>query len=151
MSYFLLSQQSTVLPNDYGVSYYYSYIHPLAAFLSTLISLVCTIVLKNKELRRNDSFFCFALVNSAANTVNSFLNIFILVNKCESPICTVSSKYWEEIYKIFSIYYITNVYYFGNALVQIVIELNAYLQISGKLNWFNKVSPFKICAFIYGK
>ena len=151
MPYFLLNQQATLLPNDYGVSNYYSYIHPLAAFISTLISLICTIVLRNKDLRRYDSFFCFTLVNSAATTVNSFLNIFMLVNKCELPICSVSSKYWEDIYKIFSIYYITNVYYFGNSVVQIVIEINAYLLICGKVNWLNKFSPFKICAFIYGK
>lgn len=139
------------LLTDYGVSYYYYYIHPVASFISTLFGLINTIVLSSRDLRNGDPFFKYSFVNSAGATIYSFVNIFMFLNKCGSSICSISTSYWAKFYMVYIFHYVCNSYYFGSAFVQIVIEINVYLIISGKRNCLNNFSPYKVCAIIFGK
>lgn len=137
--------------NDYGVPFYYFYIQPAVASLSTLFNLMTSIVLGCKELRcSNDRFFKYGLVNSTGATLASFICIFMFITKCGGSLCSITATHLAHIYTIYAVKYMTASYFYASAMVQIVYEVDAYLSFSGKFNWIERFSPFKICAFIFG-
>lgn len=140
-----------ILLNDYGISYYYFYVHPVLCVVSALLNLVNTIVLGSKKMRSSGPFFQYSLVNSAGATVTFILLMFLFLTKCGGSVCSISPSYWSQVYTIYAIYYVAYVYYAGSAFVQIAIGVQLYLSIKQKLKWLSAIAPYKICAVIFCK
>lgn len=139
------------LLNDYGVSYYYYYFQPTIAIISTVLNLISSRVLASRKLRESDKFFQYSLVNSIGALIVSFIKIFMFVSRCGGSICSLSESYWAQIYIVCIVNYICGTYYFGTAMIQIVIGANVYVRIVRKFSWINRFSAYKTCAFIFGK
>ena len=137
------------LLNDYGVSNYYSYVHPVLSYFASFQNLMCTIVLASKELRNSGSVFKYLLVNSAGATVACFLFGFLFLTRCGGSICSISTSYWSQSFVIYGVYYVCYVYYMTSGLSQIAISLQLYLMFKKRLKWLNDVSPYRVCFIFY--
>lgn len=140
-----------ILNNDYGVSNYYSYIHPLSSFITSILNLICTIVFSHKELRTSGPFCQYSMVNSAGATLSFAISGFMFLNRCGGSICSISTSYWTQIYTIYGIYLLGSIYYFSSSILQIAISVQLYLSIKRKLTWLAVISPYKVCLITFGK
>lgn len=140
-----------LLLNDYGVSYYYYYIHPIMSFTASGLSLICTIVLACKELRSSGPFFKYSLVNSASASISTFVFAFLFLNKCGGSVCSLSESYWVQFYQIYGIYLFCSTNYFAGAIIQIAIGVQLYLSIKRRFKSLSNVSPYKVCIVAFSK
>jgi hypothetical protein len=131
------------LPNDFRVSYYYYYVHPIFSIFATFQSLICTIVLSQKELRRSGAFFQYSLVNSAGGIVGCFILVFFFFTRCNS-LCSASNSYWSQAYEIYAVYYVDGSLLLASSLIQIAISFKLYLTVTQRLKRINSVSPYKV-------
>ena len=138
------------LLNDYGVSNYYLYLHPILCAISTVLGLINTIVLSTRNLRTNGPFFQYSLVNSAGAVVASCLFLFVFLSRCGGSICSISAAYSSQVFMIYGIYYVGYIYYSSSAIIQIAIGFQLYFSIKQKFKWFININPYKVCAVIYG-
>jgi len=139
-----------VLLEDYGVSNYYYYVHPVICFCASLMNVFCTVVLASKELRTSGAFFQYSLVNSSGAILAAFLLAFLFLSKCGGSICSISSAYWSQAYTIYAVYYVAGTFYFGSSFIQISIGVNLFLTIKQKFIRINNVSSYKVCIGIFG-
>lgn len=137
------------LPNDFGAAYYYAYIHPVAALFASFQSILCSIVMAQKELQKN-TYFHFSLANSISAAVGTFLAAFLAISRC-NYLCTFSWTYWAQTYEIYAIFIVCASLLFASALFQIAISLKLYLIITRKMSRLNSYSSYKIIFISLGK
>lgn len=136
-------------PNDFGVSYYYYYFHPIISFISTFLSLMSSIVLSDRELRSSSPFFKYSMINSIGYTVYSFLVAFLFLTNCRL-LCETSTMYLSQAFTIYAIYFIAGGIYTASGLIQIAIGFQLYFTIKDKDSKKSHVGPYKICIIFFG-
>lgn len=141
----------SILLIDYGVSYYYTYAHPILASVSMIFCVVCTIVLASKELRTGGAFFQYSLVNSIDTVIGSFILIFLFLTRCGGSPCSISTSYLSQIYTNYIVAYVYLDVYLISGLIQIAIGLQLYFSIKRKYSSFTNFSPYKLCVIILCK
>lgn len=129
--------------NTYGVEYYYHYIHPVASIYAALMSLICTIIFAQKELRTGGPFFQYSLVNSAGSLVGMLLLSMMFLTRC-GQLCPESSTFWAQEYEIYAFYLVANSLYFSGSIIQISISIQLYFSVTQKLKRLNSVAPVKV-------
>lgn len=128
--------------------FFFFYVYPVCLFFATAQSLVCTIVLAQRELRSSGPIFHYSLVNSIDATLGTFIAAFLFLVNCGS-LCSTSYTYASEIYKIFAVYFIVTALYFHSSVVQIVISLHLYFTLVQKFRRFTTLKPVKVVIVIY--
>ena len=144
-----LTLTNYTMQNDFGVSYYYYFIHPAITVFATIQSLICSIVLASKELQKSGAFFQYSLFQSVGTVVAMFFLIFLFMSKCNS-LCSISTLYISQLYQIYVIAYFEFSLFIASALIQIAICLQLYLSIKRKYQKTISRFPFKICALMIG-
>lgn len=128
--------------------FFFFYVYPVCLFFATAQSLVCTIVLGQRELRSSGPIFHYSLVNSIDATLGTFIAAFLFLVNCGS-LCSTSYTYASEIYKIFAVYFLVTALYFHSSIVQIVISLHLYFTLVQKFRRFTTLKPVKVVLVIY--
>lgn len=128
--------------------FYFFYIYPAFLFLAAFQSLICTIVLAQKELRSSGPIFQYSLVNSIDSAVGSFLAAFLFLINCGS-LCSTSYTLASELYKIIFVYFAVTALYFHSSLIQIVISCHLYFTLEQKFKSFTNIQPIKLVVSIY--
>lgn len=128
--------------------FYFYYIYPVFFFFAAIQSLVCTILLAQKEMRSSGPIFQYSLVNSIDSTLGTFLAAFLFLVNCGS-LCPTSYTFASEFYKIIAVYFLVTSLYFHSSLVQIVISLHLYFTLVQKCKRFTSMPPVKVVVVIY--
>lgn len=123
--------------------FYFFYVYPVILFFAAFQSLICTIVLAQKELRSSGPFFQYSLVNAINSTVGTFLAAFLFLINCGS-LCDTSYTYASELYKILAVYFLVSSLYFQNSLIQIAISCHLYFNLIQKWKRFTELSPTRV-------
>lgn len=138
------------MPNDYGISYYFYYVHPVIYFISAVLGILNSIVLANKELRTSGPFFQYSLVHSVDATLAAFLMLFLFLTNCNS-LCYTSTTYSAQVYVVYGFYFVIASCYTASGFIQISIGFQMYLSIRNKLPKLGHLNPYKVCAVLFGK
>ncbi|EPS60364.1 hypothetical protein M569_14439 [Genlisea aurea] len=150
MSNQTLSSNYSQPKNDFGVSYYYVYVHPVISLVAILIGLVCSIVLASKEMRTKAPFFRYWLVNSAGVTFALVVLIPLFAIKCNT-LCSFVGEYWIQVYLAYIINYVLFSIYDSAAVILIIVQINMYFSIKNISNIITNANPYLVCAIIIDK
>lgn len=138
------------MPNDYGISYYFYYVHPVIYFISGILGMLNSIVLANKELRKSGPFFQYSLVNSIGSTLASFLLGFLFLTNC-NLLCPTSTTYLAQLFIIYCSHFLGGGYYLASGFIQIALGFQMYLAIKKSFPRLSNLNPYLVCLIIFGK
>lgn len=127
--------------------FYFFYIYPSVLFVGALQSLVCTVVLAQKELRSSGPFFQYSLVNSVDSTLGTFLAAFLFLVNCGS-LCSTSYTFASQLYKVVAVYFFVSSLYFHSSLIQLAISVHLYFTLIQKCKRLTEIAPVKVIAVI---
>lgn len=133
--------------NDFGVSYYYYYIHPVVALFASIQGILTTFILAQKELRTKGAFYQYSLFNSIQNGLCVFLFSFIFLSRCGN-LCTTSTLFWAQAYERYSVFYIAQSLYISASIIQIATSLQLYFTVSQKFKRLAAISPVKVMIIV---
>lgn len=134
-----------ILLNDYGVSNYYYYVHPVISIFAIFLCIISTVVLATKELRTSGAFFQYSLINSVGSIIGTFILIFLFFTRCGGSPCSISTSYLPQIYLNYIAIYVYTNYYVISGVIQIAIGFQLYFTIKQKYRSFTLLSPYKFC------
>lgn len=123
--------------------FYFYYIYPFVIFFGFAQSLICSIVLAQKELRSGGLFFQYSLVNAVNATIGAFFAAFVFLANC-GALCPTAYLFPVQLYKLVIICFLITTLYFHSSLVQIVISLNLYFTLVHKCKRIQNLSMLRV-------
>jgi hypothetical protein len=124
--------------------YFFFYVHPAVMLFATILNVICSIVLAQKELRTSSAFFQYSLVNSVNSALGSFLAAFLFIVEC-GQLCTLwSGSYVGQMYKLIAVAFLVSTLYFFTSLIQLIISLHLYFKMKQQLNIISKGFSFTL-------
>ncbi|CAF0999487.1 unnamed protein product [Brachionus calyciflorus] len=124
------------------------YLLPVVSLIGFFLNVICVLVYRKILRKKPEILYKYLYINSISNSLAMFIDMFAPMALCGND-CKISQTYSAQFFYLYGFIYLADVFETFSSLIDIILTIDRYDQLTNKLRFLRKVSYKLIILFLF--